>query len=260
MTDAPFSCMLWRYRLTREGAMRFTDVDERTAATFLHCLHDEREDDPRVMQRRKRWFDEHRDKGFRAKVLVLDSGEVPAMAQYIPIEHSPFGGRDLLAILCMWVHGYDHHLGNRQGQGYGRVMLEAIEKDARASGAKGVVAWGMDFEYWNPVSFYEHMGYERVEKDGMSVMVWKPFVDDAEPPWGFKPARRPVIETDKVTLEVNAAGGGVLTILVPAGGTVRIGEVVGRIADRKKDAAPETADTVADVAPAGIEASSSTAT
>jgi len=56
-----------------------------------------------------------------------------------------------------------------------------------------------------------------------------------------------VIETDKVTLEVNAAGGGVLTILVPAGGTVRIGEVVGRIADRKKDAAPETADTVADV-------------
>ena len=38
-----------------------------------------------------------------------------------------------------------------------------------------------------------------------------------------------VIETDKVTLEVNAEAGGILKILVPAGETVVIGAVVGTI-------------------------------
>ena len=50
-------------------------------------------------------------------------------------------GEDLLAIPCIWVHGYDHHIGNRQGKGYGRYILELIEKDAVESGAAGMVAW-----------------------------------------------------------------------------------------------------------------------
>ena len=37
------------------------------------------------------------------------------------------------------------------------------------------------------------------------------------------------IETDKITIEVNAVASGVLKILTPAGETVPIGSVVGRI-------------------------------
>jgi len=62
-------------------------------------------------------------------------------------------------------------------------------KMTRASGAKGMAARGMDFPYWNPFSFYEHMGYERVEKDGESVLVRKRFTDDAEPPWCIRGGR-----------------------------------------------------------------------
>jgi GNAT superfamily N-acetyltransferase len=186
--------------------MRFEDITSETAPTFLHCLHDERTDDPRVIERRRRWVEAHRENGFRGRVLVLDDGDVPAMAQHMPVEYSPFAGHDLTAILCLWVHGYEHHLGNRQGQGYGRLMLEAVEQEARESGVKGVVAWGMDFPYWNPVSFYEHMGYERVEKQGESVLVWKRFAADAEPPRGYTQRRRPVIETDKVSVMVFVHG------------------------------------------------------
>ena len=182
--------------------MKLIEVDRDTEATFLRCLHDEVPDDPRVIQLRRGWFEEQRERGLRAKVLVLDTGEVAALCQYAPIEHTHMVGENLLAILCIWVHGYDHHIGNRQGAGYGRFILRAIEEDARASDADGVAAWGMDFPYWNPVSFYEHMGYVRVEKSGEAVLVWKPFRETASPPKFLHQTRRPILESDKISVMV----------------------------------------------------------
>lgn len=182
--------------------MKFVDVDETTELTFLHCLHDERPDDPRVMNLRKRWYESHRGRGLRAKVLKLDSGEVVALAQYLPIEQSHLAGDGLLAILCMWVHGYEHHVGNRQGNGYGRYMLDQIEGEARAEGFGGVVAWGMDFPYWNPVSFYEHMGYERSDRLGMAVLVWKRLDPSAAPPAFRHDTGRRRVRPDRVSVTV----------------------------------------------------------
>lgn len=186
--------------------MELVDVDETTEGTFLRCLHDEAPDDPRVIQLRRRWFDAQRDAGLRSKVLVLETGEVVGLCQYMPIEHTRFLGKDLLAILCIWVHGYDHHVGNRQGNGYGRHILESIEDDARTSGAAGVAAWGMDFPYWNPVSFYEHMGYSRVDQDGMGVLVWKPFRTTASPPTLLRQVRRPPAGGEKICVAVFVNG------------------------------------------------------
>ena len=57
-----------------------------------------------------------------------------------------------------------------------------MEEDARKSGFKGVAVWGKDFPYWNPVSFYEHMGYKRADKSGNNVLVWKTWDDSLEIP------------------------------------------------------------------------------
>jgi hypothetical protein len=100
---------------------------------------------------------------------------------YIPIEHSPFIGKDLLAILCLCVFPYEHHIGDQRRKGYGRFMLNHIEQYAQSSGFKGIVAWAMDW-HWNPVSFYKHMGYSRVDKQDKVVVVWKSFCEDVEPP------------------------------------------------------------------------------
>jgi N-acetylglutamate synthase-like GNAT family acetyltransferase len=182
--------------------MRLLDVDERTEATFLRCLHDERPDDPRIASLRRAAYRNQLALGLRAKVVMTDAGEVAALCQYIPIEHSFLNGERLMAILCLWVHGYEHHLGNRQGQGMGRLMLEAIEDDARGSGLDGVAAWGMDFPYWNPVSFFEHMGYERVATSGMTVLAWKPFNAAAKPPGFVQQVKRPVGDPKKVSVRV----------------------------------------------------------
>lgn len=54
-------------------------------------------------------------------------------------------------------------------------MLESIEQDARSRECKGVVAWAVEWDAWNPVSFYEHMGYDRADQEGDVIAVWKPF-------------------------------------------------------------------------------------
>jgi hypothetical protein len=111
-----------------------------------------------------------------------------------------------MAILCIWVHGYDHLVGNQQGQGYGRLMLDAIEAEARAAGLLGVAAWGMDFPYWNPVSFYEHMGYARVDQEEMAVLVWKAFDASATPPAFHRQRRELVARGDRIPVHLFLCG------------------------------------------------------
>ena len=124
--------------------MKLVDVTRKTENVFFRCLHLEVPEDVEVTTMRRQWYEKNRNKGLRARLLILDNGQVGGLCQYIPIEHSHLVGEDLLTILCMWVHGYEHGVGNQQAKGYGRFVLNSIEEDARASGAKGVAAWGMD--------------------------------------------------------------------------------------------------------------------
>jgi GNAT superfamily N-acetyltransferase len=168
---------------SRDSAtINLIEIDETTEDTFYRCLHDEIPADPRVMAMRREWRATYQPKGHRAKVLKDEAGRVVGLTNYIPIEHSPYEGENLMAILCMWIHGYDHLVGNQQSKGYGRFMLDRIEEDARQSGCDGVAVWGKDYDAWNPVSFYEHMGYARADVSNLDVLVWKPFNESARPP------------------------------------------------------------------------------
>jgi len=209
--------------------MKLCDLTAETEGTFFRCLHDEAPDDPRAVEMRRRWYAKHLPLGLRAKVLIEDTGEAVGLCQYIPIEHSGFTGEGLMAILCMWVHGYEHHVGNRQGRGLGRFMLEAIEADARAAGCKGVTAWGKDFPYWNPISFYEHMGYERVDQVGMNVLAWKAFDGSARAPKFPRLARSMPAGDDRVnmTIFINGwCGGGIGCCLQAREAAEALGDII----------------------------------
>jgi GNAT superfamily N-acetyltransferase len=187
--------------------MELREIDESTAETFFRCLHDERPADPRVLAMRRAWRAHYAPKGHRAKVLIDSEGQVVGLTNYIPVEHSPYEGRNLMAILCMWIHGYDHLVGNQQARGYGRFMLGEIEADARRSGCNGMVVWAKDYAAWNPVSFYEHMGYRRAEVRGLDVLAWKPFNAAAEPP-AFLPEKRPPPPVGSGPVEVVSVSNG----------------------------------------------------
>jgi len=187
--------------------MRLVDVDNKTREAFFRCLQQDKPVDTRLLSIRKGWYENYRQRGLRAKLLVLDDGLTAGMCQYIPIEYSPLVGKDLMTILCLWVHGYEHGIGNQQSQGYGKFILSRIEEDARVSGSKGVAAWGMDWDInWMPVSFFEHMGYERADSEEKVVALWKPLAGNAEPP-RLKRIEIPASpESDRVNVAVAANG------------------------------------------------------
>ncbi len=210
--------------------MHLLEIDESTEDTFFRCLHDEIPADPRVMSMRRAWRAMYKPKGHRAKVLKDDQGQVVGLTNYIPIEHSPYEGQNLMAILCMWIHGYDHLVGNQQSRGYGRFMLERIEADARDSACDGVTVWAKDYDAWNPVSFYEHMGYERADQSGLDVLVWKPFNDRARPP-ALLPRQHVThsTERDKIhvtTITTGWCGGGCQQCMMVRDAVTEVGDKI----------------------------------
>ncbi|MBN1943693.1 MAG: hypothetical protein JW849_10415 [Phycisphaerae bacterium] len=180
--------------------MELIDIDKSNEGTFFRCLHDEKPADPDLISMRRKWYERFKDKGLRAKLLIDDANRTVGLCQYIPIEYSHILGEKLMAILCIWVHGYEHLVGNQQKKGHGRYMLQKIEEDSRSAGMSGVAAWGMDFPYWNPVSFYEHMGYVRADENQPVVLVWKAFDSDAKPPRLLKQNRELPAGIHKVNL------------------------------------------------------------
>jgi GNAT superfamily N-acetyltransferase len=181
--------------------MKTIDLTDEHLPTFLVCLKDWCDEQKQCGDHKETWWRRMKERGLRVKLAQDDDGAVVGMIQYVPVEYAAVEGRNLYHIQCMWVHGYTEGIGNRQGRGAGRLLLQAAEDDARALGAKGMVAWGMDFPDWNPVSWYVANGYAEVDKNGHAALAWKPFVDDAAPPkWIKSTGKKPDLTPAKVTV------------------------------------------------------------
>jgi GNAT superfamily N-acetyltransferase len=128
------------------------------------------------------------------------------MIQYLPIEQSTVEGSGLYFIPCIWVHGHKQGRGNFQGQGMGCALLEAAEADARRLGAKGLAAWGLWLPFWMRASWFKRHGYRKADRQGVAVLLWKPFSDDARAPRWYPRGKRlpdPVPGKVNVTAFVN---------------------------------------------------------
>ncbi len=180
--------------------MHIIDINEEYEATYCVCLEDWSEDMHEAGDHKARWYRRMRERGLRVKLAIDENRNAVGMIQYGPIELGPALGEDLYMILCVWVHAYESGVGNHQGHGIGTSLLEAAEADARELGAKGMAAWGMALPYWMKASWFKHHGYEKVERQGMSELVWKPFSAHAEPPSWIPAGDAPPAGDDKVNV------------------------------------------------------------
>jgi GNAT superfamily N-acetyltransferase len=163
--------------------MRVVDLSEERKDLFSLCLEDWSEEAKEAGPKRRAWLDHCQEcRGLRAK-LVLDDDDVEAgIIQYGPIEHSPADGSGLYFIYCIFVHGYEQGRGDFQRRGMGKALLAAAEEDARQLGATGMAAWGLWLPFWMKASWFRKHGYLKAGRQGLSMLLWKPFSDDAEPP------------------------------------------------------------------------------
>ncbi|MFW9927972.1 MAG: GNAT family N-acetyltransferase [Candidatus Thorarchaeota archaeon] len=180
--------------------MKIIDLEEGYEHLYMVCLEDWSDEIKEAGDHKKRWYDKMKDKGLRVKLALNDNDEAVGMIQYVPIEKSPAKGTNLYFINCIWVHGYDEGVGNYQKKGIGKKLLEAAENDIKSKGGLGIVAWGVSLPFWMRASWYKKQGYEKVDKDGISVLLWKPFSKDAIIPRWFRQMRKPESIPGKVTV------------------------------------------------------------
>lgn len=62
-----------------------------------------------------------------------------------------------------------------------------------------MAAWGISLPFWMKASWFKKHGYKKVDKNGMAILMWKPFTEDAIPPKWIKEKKRP----EKVAGKVN---------------------------------------------------------
>lgn len=166
--------------------MNVIDLTPEHHDIYFQCLEDWSDEIKEAGDHKACWYGKYKDRGLRVKLAVDDNGIVGGMIQYLPIEESFIEGKDLNVVLCIWVHGRKQGRGNFQKKGMGRALLQAAEDDAKSRGAKGMAAWGIWLPFWMRASWFKKHGYKKADRDGIAVLVWKAFTDDARSPSWIK--------------------------------------------------------------------------
>jgi len=180
--------------------MKIIDLTEDKKDLFCLCLEDWSDEAKEAGPKRRQWLDRCEKRGLRAKLAVDDNGVDGGIIQYGPIEQSFVDGSGLYFIYCIFVHGYKQGRGSFQKKGMGTALLNAAEDDARALGAHGMAAWGIALPFWMKASWFKKHGYSKADRSGMSILLWKPFVDEATPPRWFPKMGR---QTPRIPGKVN---------------------------------------------------------
>ncbi|MHB8055258.1 MAG: GNAT family N-acetyltransferase [Candidatus Aminicenantales bacterium] len=180
--------------------MEIIDLDERYEGDYFVCLEGWSDEMKDAGNHKELWFRRMREKGLRVKIALVD-GRAAGMIQYVPIEHAFAEGHDLYFIHCIWVHGYKGKgVGDQRKKGIGKALLAAAEEDARGLGAKGMAAWGVSLPVFMRASWFKKRGYRKIDKNAVSVLLWKPFTDDAVAPKWIREKKKPELIPGKVTV------------------------------------------------------------
>ena len=186
--------------------MKIVNLNEQYLPLYFVCLEDWNDEVKEAGDHKKIWYHRMKDKGLRVKLALDDQGAVAGMIQYIPIEYSSAEGADLYFVNCIWIPGHKQGRGNFQHRGMGTALLEAAESDSRALGAKGLVAWGLLIPIFMRASWFKRHGYNKADREGLMVLLWKPFTMDAIPPKWIRQKNKPLLEPDKVTVTAYCNG------------------------------------------------------
>jgi N-acetylglutamate synthase-like GNAT family acetyltransferase len=180
--------------------MEIIGLNEKFEGDYFACLEDWSDEIKEGGSHKELWFRRRTKQGLRVKLALVD-GKAVGMIQYVPIEHAFAEGRDLYFIHCIWVHGYKGKgVGNQQKRGVGKALLAAAEDDARALGAKGMAAWGVGLPFFMRASWFKKHGFQKVDKNAVAQLLWKPFTDDAVAPKWIREKKKPELTPGKVTV------------------------------------------------------------
>lgn len=180
--------------------MKIIDLSEETRNDYFTCLEEWSDEIKDGLCRKECWFETMKDKGLRVKLALDDESVVAGMIHYAPIEHSWVEGEDLYFVYCIWVHGHKKGRGDLRKRGVGTALLKAAEEDVRGLRSKGLVVWGLLLPFFMRAAWFKKHGYKKVDRKGISVLLWKTFSDDASRPRWIRAKKKPQLVPGKVAV------------------------------------------------------------
>jgi len=184
------------------------NLDEKNKPSYFICLERDSPDMKEAGGHKAHWYNTMREKGLGIKIAVDKMGNAVGMIQYTPIEYSLAQGENCYFINCIWIPRSKDKALNYRRTGMGKALLKSAEKDAKQRGSKGMVAWGMAMPFFIKASWYKKQGYLPVDKQGIQVLLWKPFTQDITPPKWIMQKKTPQAgkHPGKVTVTVFISG------------------------------------------------------
>ena len=186
--------------------MEVIDLSEVTKMDYFTCLEEWSKEMKDGVCRKECWYNSMMEKGLRVKLARNDDGIVAGMIHYAPIEHSWIEGENLHFVYCIWVHGHKKGRGDLRKKGIGTALLKAAEEDTKSLKSDGLVVWGVIMPFYMRAGWFKKHGYRKVERKGISVLLWKPFSDEAVPPQWIIAKRKPERVPGKVIVTALANG------------------------------------------------------
>ncbi len=186
--------------------MKIDDLQPGQESSYCMCLEQWSDEMKEAGNKKLRWYEAAKQKGLRVKLASDENGSHAGMIQYMPVEETHVAGSGLYFVYCIWVHGYKEGQGNYQNRGIGTALLEAAEQDARDLGAEGMAAWGVALPFFMRAAWFKKKGYIPCDRDGISVLLWKPFSKNAVPPKWNRRKKRPVGVRGQVTVHSFVSG------------------------------------------------------
>jgi predicted N-acetyltransferase YhbS len=186
--------------------MNIFDLSEETKNDYFTCLNEWSSEMKDGVCRKECWYNSMKEKGLRVKIARNDAGVVAGMIHYVPIEHSWVEGENLYFVYCIWVHGHKQGRGDLRKRGVGTALLRAAEEDAKNLGVKGLVVWGLLLPFFMRAGWFKKHGYKKADRSGISMLLWKPFSDNASPPQWIRARRKPKRVPGKVVVTALANG------------------------------------------------------
>lgn len=181
--------------------MEIVDLTEKYHKAYFCCLEEWSDEMKEAGNHKELWYQKIKEKGLGVKLAVEDE-KVLGMIQYLPAEFSMIEGTNIYFISCIWVHGYKQGVGKHQKKGIGKALLQAAEEDVISKNAHGLAAWGVSMPFWMKASWFKKQGYKKVDKNGMAVLLFKPFKENFTTPKWIKEKKKPGIITGKVSVTV----------------------------------------------------------
>lgn len=184
--------------------MEIVDWDERSLDFVSLCTHIDAEEPDllRAAEIRKKWLQDRTKKGLRLKVAI-DKGKPVGFIHCLPIELDTWGmsGKDLMTVPCLTLN-YKLVYEQKTGTGCGRALVQAAEEKAKKVGKKGIAILCYDHDFWfMPASFFKRLGYQEIQRDKDTVIVWKNF-SDAQPPKLHRSKFIPQKLSDRIAVDV----------------------------------------------------------